>query len=75
MRDVTSPTPYETSIVVGDFEGYVHWLNAATGDIEARSRVHSAAISGRPTVAGDLVFVQSESGRLAAFRAKRPGSD
>jgi outer membrane protein assembly factor BamB len=75
MRQLTSPTPHENSVIVGDFEGYLHWLNALTGDLEARARVDSAAIVGQPVTAGDLLFVQTESGRLAAYRAKRPSGD
>jgi len=72
QRGVTAPAASGNSVVVGDFEGYVHWLNAATGALEARARVASAAIVGRPVVAGELVIFQTESGHLAAYRAKRP---
>ena len=72
QRGVTAPAASGSSIVVGDYEGYIHWLNAATGALEARARVDDAAIVGRPVAAGDLVVFQTESGRLAAYRAKRP---
>ncbi|MGD8733654.1 MAG: outer membrane protein assembly factor BamB, partial [Gammaproteobacteria bacterium] len=75
MRQPTTPTPHESSVVVGDFEGYVHWLNAVTGEFEARARVDNAPVVGQPVTAGELVYVQTESGRLAAYRARRPASD
>lgn len=75
MRQPTPPAPHENSVIVGDFEGYLHWLNAATGEFEARVRVDGEAIVGQPVTAGDLVFVQTESGRLAAYRARRPAAD
>jgi outer membrane protein assembly factor BamB len=75
MRQPTTPTPHESSVVVGDFEGYVHWLNAVTGEFEARARVDNAPVVGQPVTAGELVYVQTESGRLAAYRARRPAPD
>jgi outer membrane protein assembly factor BamB len=75
MRQPTTPAPHESSVVVGDFEGYVHWLNAVTGEFEARARVDKAPVVGQPVTAGELVYVQTESGRLAAYRARRPSSD
>ncbi len=74
QRGVTAPAASGNSVVVGDFEGYVHWLSAVTGALEARARVDKAAIVGRPVTAGDLVVFQTESGHLAAYRAKRPDS-
>lgn len=72
QRGVTAPAASGNSVVVGDFEGYIHWLNAASGALEARARVDDAAIVGRPIASGELVVLQTESGRLAAYRAKRP---
>ncbi len=72
MRGVTAPAASNSSVVVGDYQGYIHWLNAVTGDFEARAQVDKAAIVGRPVAAGELVLFQTESGRLAAYRAKRP---
>ena len=55
--------------MVGDFEGYLHWLSKDDGKIVGRIRAAGKAIVAPPLAAGDTVFVQSQSGALGAFRA------
>ncbi|MGD8977516.1 MAG: outer membrane protein assembly factor BamB [Gammaproteobacteria bacterium] len=74
QRGLTAPTPVANSLVVGDFEGYVHWLDATTGELIARARADDTAIVAQPRVAGDVVVVLAESGALAAYRARSPES-
>ena len=71
-REPTPPVPFSTAVVVGDFEGYVHFFSNFDGRPVARERVGSAMISGRPLVMGDKLFVQSESGTVAAFTVRVP---
>lgn len=73
-RSLSAPVPYGQSVVVGDFEGYIHWLDATTGEIVGRTRVDDSPINCRPAVAGDVLLVQTVSGRLAAYRAGSPES-
>jgi len=67
LRDVTAPTPYGNSIVVGDLEGYLHWLNPSDGNLLARVRAASQRIAAAPLVVGDNLFIQSDDGTVAAF--------
>jgi outer membrane protein assembly factor BamB len=67
-REPTAPVAYNASVVVGDFEGYVHFFSNFDGRPVARVRVGKGMISGAPVVMGDKLFVQSESGELAAFQ-------
>jgi len=67
-RDLTAPTPFASSIVVGDFEGYLHFLDAATGELHARVRAGSHRITSAPLVVGDLLYVLTDGGELVAFR-------
>jgi len=71
-REPTTPVAFGTSIVVGDFEGYVHFFSNIDGQPVARERVGKGMISGMPFVMGDKLFVQSESGALAAFAVRTP---
>jgi outer membrane protein assembly factor BamB len=71
-REPTAPVPFSTAIVVGDFEGYVHFFSNFDGRPVARERVGKGMISGAPVVMGDKLFVQSESGVLAAFMVRLP---
>lgn len=67
LRDVTAPTAYGNSIVVGDFEGYLHWLDPRDGSFLARERVASKPITGAPLVVGRNLYAQAEDGTVAAY--------
>jgi len=64
---VTSATRYGDSVVVADFQGYLHWLSATDGRFLARVRAASSQIWAQPLAVGPLVVVQSEDGTVAAF--------
>lgn len=79
-RDATLPVPFHTVIVVGDFEGYLHFLSNIDGRAVARVRFGNAAITGDPVVVANRLFVQSDDGSLAAYevvqnRPKRRAPD
>jgi len=67
LRDLTAPARFGNTIVVGDLEGYLHWLSPDDGTFLARERVGSQRIAAAPLVVGQNVFVQSEDGTLAAY--------
>ncbi|HHW4678714.1 MAG TPA: outer membrane protein assembly factor BamB [Xylella sp.] len=54
--------------VVGDYQGYLHWLRLSDGALAARERSGNAAIVGQPVVADNVLLVQDVSGKLTAFR-------
>lgn len=54
--------------VVGDFEGYLHWLRLSDGDFAARARAGRSALAGRPAVADGILVVQDVDGDLSAWR-------
>ena len=54
--------------VVGDYDGYVHWLRLDTGAIAARARVGGEAIKATPVVADGVLLVQNIDGEVTAFR-------
>lgn len=71
LRDVTAPTRYEASLVVGDFEGYLHWLSPEDGAFVARERVGRARVNAAPLVVNRTLVAQTADGRIAAFRIER----
>ena len=71
LRDVTAPTRYANTVVVGDYEGYLHWLSPDNGDFLARERAAGQRISGAPLVVGENVYVQGDDGTVAAFTLRR----
>jgi outer membrane protein assembly factor BamB len=74
LRDLTAPTRYKDAIVVGDFEGYLHWLSIDDGSFLARARAAHARITSAPLVVGESIVVQSEDGSVSAFTAAEPES-
>jgi len=66
-REPTAPVAFATAVVVGDFEGYVHFFNNFDGRPVARVRVGKGMVSHAPVVIGGRLYVQSESGVLSAF--------
>ncbi|GEN28013.1 outer membrane protein assembly factor BamB [Halovibrio variabilis] len=63
-RWLTAPAFADGRLVVGDFEGYLHLIDAREGDIVGRTRVHSSGISVRPVTEGSTIHVQANNGRL-----------
>ena len=71
-RGLTTPAVDGDAIVVADFAGYVHWLDKSTGALIARMPTKKKSrITNAPIVANGIVYVQSDAGRLYAFRARQ----
>lgn len=68
-RWLTAPAAQGNYAVVGDLEGYLHWLNLSDGKLAARQRMSKDAIQARPLVVGDMVYVEDVEGDIAAYRA------
>ncbi len=58
-------------LVVGDVDGYLHWLDRRDGRIVARLEVGDGPISTRPLAEGGRIYVLGDDGTLAALS---PGS-
>ncbi len=67
-RSVTGPAVVNKYVVVGDFEGYLHWLNQETGEIVARHQVDSSGLHTTPTVNEQIIYAQSRDGDLQAIK-------
>jgi outer membrane protein assembly factor BamB len=74
LRDVTGPVVIGDQAVVGDFQGYLHWLSVDDGRILARTRAGSGAIVTRPVLRDGVLYVVSGNGQVSAIRA-RVGND
>lgn len=67
-RKITGAAIFGDKLIVGDFEGYLHWLDKETGDLAARVEVESdTPIITKPLVSNDTLFTYSSGGRLAAY--------
>jgi outer membrane protein assembly factor BamB len=67
-RSLNAPTYIDGFIVVGDFEGYLHWLSREDGRFVARHHVGGSAIRARVLRDGNLLYVTNQGGSLAAIR-------
>lgn len=68
-RGLTAPTIDGDSLVVGDFEGYLHWLDKATGEIVARRKTDGDRITNAAIADDGRTFIQTDSGKLIAFKS------
>ncbi len=68
QRKLTAPAVYDSYVVVGDFEGYVHWLSVNDGRQLGRIKVSDSAIDAKPLVVNDTVYVYAKDGTLAALK-------
>ncbi|MET0655239.1 MAG: outer membrane protein assembly factor BamB [Pseudoxanthomonas sp.] len=69
-RSLTAPTVHGDFAVVGDFDGYVHWLRLDNGEEAARERVGGKALRAKPVVVDGILLVQNVEGELTAFRVQ-----
>jgi outer membrane protein assembly factor BamB len=70
LRDVTAPSRFANTIAVGDFEGYLHFLDTGDGHFVAREHAARGRISSAPLVVGENVIVQGDDGTLAAYTVR-----
>jgi outer membrane protein assembly factor BamB len=68
-RSLTGPALSGGALVIGDFDGYLHWLDRDSGRFIAREHAGRDRISVAPLVDGNRVFVIDDGGRIAAFRS------
>jgi len=68
-RGLGAPVLHGGAVVVGDFDGYLHWLDRETGRFVARERPGSTRFATTPIVIGDRLFVIDDGGEITAFRA------
>ncbi|QNU42606.1 outer membrane protein assembly factor BamB [Mixta calida] len=63
-RNLTSPVLYNGYIVVGDSEGYLHWLNTDDGRFVAQQKVDGSGFQTEPVVASDKLLIQAKNGEV-----------
>jgi len=68
-RGLSAPVVTKDALVVADYQGYVHWLDKASGTLIARSRAGKDRVTNVPVVADDMVLVINDHGGISAFRS------
>lgn len=67
-RALSAPVANGDYVVVGDFEGYLHWLAADSGRLVGRVEADDEGIVTPPVVNGETLYVFGKGGTLSAFR-------
>ncbi len=68
-RQLTAPALIGNLISVGDLEGWLHLIAQTDGRIVGRTRVSKKAITARPLVVGNRLYVYATDGTLAVLTA------
>ncbi len=68
-RGLTRPAFYGKFVVVGDKEGYLHWIDSASGEFVARQRPGKNVFATAPLPVGTTLYVLTGNGKLVAYRA------
>ena len=66
-RNVTGVTVANEYIVVGDGEGYLHWLNRDDGNFVAQQKLDSDGLYMQPFATDSYLYLQTRSGKLIAI--------
>lgn len=68
-RGLTRPAFYGNYVVVGDKEGYLHWLDTQIGSFVARQKAGKNGFAAAPLSVGTTLYVLTHGGDLIAYRA------
>jgi outer membrane protein assembly factor BamB len=67
-RYLTAPVLYKDFIIVGDMEGYLHWLDGRSGEVVHRLRSDYFSIDVKPVVANDKIYAMSRAGIIDVLK-------
>ena len=65
-RNITRPVAMKNTIVVADFEGYLHWLSQYDGHFLARVETDGSGVIVPPVVHKGVLYVLTRDGELSA---------
>jgi outer membrane protein assembly factor BamB len=71
-RRLSPPVVLGSLVAVADLGGYVHFLDAANGELAARVSTGGGYVSADPIVVGDTLIVMNDSGKITALRVAAP---
>ncbi len=67
-RNPTAAADNGNTIILGDFEGYLHWLDKSTGEVVARTHLDDYGVAGTPIVTPEMIYATSRYGYLYAIK-------
>lgn len=66
-RQLSAPAVIQGLVVVGDNDGYLHWMSQTNGAFVGQNLVDSKGIKAPPIIKDNLVYVLGRSGKVAAL--------
>ncbi|WP_025600903.1 outer membrane protein assembly factor BamB [Burkholderia sp. WSM2230] len=69
-RELGVPFILGHAAVLGDYQGYVHFLSREDGTLVARVKTDGSAITAAPVLAGETLVVQTRDGDLYGYRPR-----
>ncbi|MGF6772873.1 outer membrane protein assembly factor BamB [Paraburkholderia sp. GAS199] len=69
-RDLGVPFILGHAAVLGDYQGYVHFLSRDDGTLVARAKTDGSPITSAPVLAGETLVVQTHDGDLYGYRPR-----
>jgi len=67
-RGLSDVAVMDDALVIGDFQGYLHFLDKETGALAARVQTGKTRISTPPLVVGNMVVEVNDRGQLNAYK-------
>jgi len=67
-RQLSAPAIAGDYVVVGDLEGYVHWIARSDGRFVARQQISDTAIRSKPLVKDGVIYFTALDGSITAVR-------
>ena len=71
-RKLSAPATVGSYVVVGDFEGYLHFMSQVDGHFVARARADSDGVRADMIADGDRLYVFGNDGELSCFTVGSP---
>lgn len=66
-RQLTAPVLYQGYLVVGDSEGYLHWIDTLDGSFVSQMFVDKSGFLSTPVIADDFLVIQAKDGTVYAI--------
>ena len=66
-RKITRPVTMKNTVLVADFEGYLHWLSPFDGHFMGREETDGSGVIVPPLVYDNVAYVLTRDGELSAF--------
>jgi len=67
-RELTAPVIWNDYVIVGDSDGYLHWVSQQDGSFLGRVKLDSKGLEASPVIVDDVIYVLGRSGKVFALK-------